>query len=185
MEPQDGYSKAREILRERFGNDFVITKVWLDRVTTGRSIRASEPTALQTYADDLKSCLEVFSSMNKIGETDTTRSLCQMVERLPAHLQHRWRHRAVECAQKNGSYPTIKEFVKFVSMAATEANDPLFGTSGHFSTKSAKAHLTKEKPIGRTLLTQDTRENGKAEDKNQNGFQAATSSSQWGSQTVQ
>ncbi|XP_064637074.1 uncharacterized protein LOC135493581 [Lineus longissimus] len=163
MDSSQGYVRARAILKERFGNEFVITKAWLDRVSLGKAIRAADSGGLQVFADDLNSCLEVFVSMNKVSEIDTMRSIRVMSERLPLHLQNRWRRKAVETARVTGNYPNIAEFVKFVSLAATEANDPLFGTPGHYNDSTAKehsnakehSHRKTEKTSGRTLVTQN------------------------------
>jgi len=56
MEPNEGYERARELLRERFGNSYVIAVAWLKRVSDGRVIEAQDGEALQEFADDLRNC---------------------------------------------------------------------------------------------------------------------------------
>ena len=32
MEPAEGYERARQLLKERFGNDYVITEAWVKKI---------------------------------------------------------------------------------------------------------------------------------------------------------
>ena len=65
--------------------------------------------------------------MSKLEETDTRRSMVKIVERLPPSLQSRWRKLVVKTLQVTGRYPSIAKLTHFVSKAAREATDPVFG----------------------------------------------------------
>lgn len=47
-----------------------------------------------------------------------------------AIIQGQWRKTAVRMLNEENRYPDIKHLVLFVSTAAEEANDPVFGESG-------------------------------------------------------
>ena len=58
MSPSEGYAKARALLKERFGDDYKISEMWVKKVTEGPIIRHEEGRRLQELADDLISCKE-------------------------------------------------------------------------------------------------------------------------------
>ena len=128
MLPSEGYKKARNLLKERFGNDFTISQAWVKKVTDGPSLKANDGDALQDFADEVRGCMETLTAMGKCNELDSRVRMVKIVERLPFHLQSRWRTKAVKDVERTGDYPNVEGLVKFLSMAAKEANDPIFGS---------------------------------------------------------
>ena len=129
MSPSAGHAKARALLKERFGDDYKISEMWVKKVTEGPIIRHSEGSCLQELADDLRSCKETLEAVNKLEEIDTRRSMVQIVERLPQSLQCRWRKLVVKTLEAKGRYPSIAKLTHYVAEAAREATDPVFGVS--------------------------------------------------------
>ena len=127
MSPSEGYAKARKMLRERFGDDYKVSELWVTKLTDGPLVRQGDKDALQEIADDVRSCKETLQTMGRLDEIDTRRSMVKIVDRLPTVLQDRWRKEAVNCLDKNGKYPGIGALEKFLAVAAREANDPVFG----------------------------------------------------------
>ena len=58
MSPLAGYVKARALLKERFGDDYKISEMWVKKVTERPAVRHGEGRCLQELADDLRSCKE-------------------------------------------------------------------------------------------------------------------------------
>ena len=83
MSPSEGYARARVLLKERFGDDYKISEMWVRKVTEGPVIKYGEGRRLQEMADDLRSCKETSGAMNKLEEIDTRRSMVKIVERVP------------------------------------------------------------------------------------------------------
>jgi len=52
MEPQAGYLKARQLLKERFGNDYVISDAWVRKIVEGPAVKAYDKGGLRELADD-------------------------------------------------------------------------------------------------------------------------------------
>ena len=141
MSPSAGYVKARALLKERFGDDYKISEMWVKKVTEGPVVRHGEGRCLQELADDLRSCKETLEAMNKLDEIDTRRSMVKIVERLPQSLQGRWRKSVVKTLEATGRYPPIAKLTQFVSEAAREATDPVFGVSEIKSKGSSRRDL--------------------------------------------
>jgi hypothetical protein len=87
MTPTDGYSAARRLLEERFGNDYNITQAWIDKIVNRPN--ATDNVSLMDLADDLMSCRETLNTMNRLGEVNNSRSLLQIIQKLPRYLQTR------------------------------------------------------------------------------------------------
>lgn len=130
MKPDEGYTKARERLKERFGNEFIIAKAWMDLVVKGPVIKPNQSAALQEMADNLSNCYHTLSTMGPefSAEINTQLVLSQIIERLPIYLKNRWRKQAVGIKMKETRLPKFKDILKFTEFAAAEANDPVYGT---------------------------------------------------------
>ena len=68
MSPSAGYVKARALLKERFGDGYKISEMWVKKVTEGPVVRHSEGRCLLELADDLRSCKKTLEAMNKLDE---------------------------------------------------------------------------------------------------------------------
>nr|XP_054755549.1 uncharacterized protein LOC129261514 [Lytechinus pictus] len=87
--------------------------------------------------------------MNEIG---SQHQLVRIVERLPYHLRSRWL-RSVKDIRLQGRSPSITDVVRFVSDAADEINDPVYG--GLFEDRKRDAQLHKSPSLlgSRNLAT--------------------------------
>ena len=57
MPPQEGYQKAKEILRKNFGLTHIVSKAFLDKVVRGPPIKISEFEKLAQLSRDMETCL--------------------------------------------------------------------------------------------------------------------------------
>ena len=139
METAVGYSKARAILKERFGNNFVISEAWVAKVAGGPTIGGRDKEALQNMADDLRNCVENLDAMGLLCEVSTQSVLLKIVQRLPMFLRNRWVHEVMKIRKRNLTNPTIRQLMTFMDDAAAESNDPVYG------------HLNDERITGRRV----------------------------------
>ena len=123
MPPELGYPRARELLRNRFGDEIIIVDLWVRRL-----VGENRTVPLQEYADNLRSCFEALTAMNALTHLDNSTNLPKLVERLPGYLQSRWRGLALQLRKERPARrPALADLVEFVQDAALEANDPLYG----------------------------------------------------------
>ena len=127
MEPDVGFAKAKELLRERFGNDYTILETWIQRMSEYQNIKPSDREGLQEYSDDLKGCKDTLQAMGKLQEINNQHTLVRFIKKLPKYLQIKWRGKAREIRTFCRRSPDISDVVVFVEAAAEEANDPVFG----------------------------------------------------------
>jgi hypothetical protein len=126
MPPSEGFKKAKEILKERFGNDYLIAQAWLKKVCDRQIIKASDGSQLQDFADDLKNAVETLDAMKLTAEINVQGTLVKLIDKLPQHLKNRWRKEVCEIRARQ-RMPTVNDVLKFVTFAAAEAMDPVFG----------------------------------------------------------
>lgn len=144
MHPSDGYVKARQLLTQRFGNEYQISEAWVKKVTEGAVIKSNCGESLQELADDLRTCVETLRAMNMINEIDSRLRMVKILARVPGYLQGRWRKTAVENLEHYGRYPSIEQLLHFLDRAAREANDPVFGFFPEKSKESKDTKMRKE-----------------------------------------
>ena len=71
MDPVVGYTRARQLLAERFDDSFTIAEAWIRKVTEGRLLKPSDREPLQEFADDLRSCSETLKTMGHEAEINS------------------------------------------------------------------------------------------------------------------
>ena len=141
MSPNIGYQRARQLLKQRFGDSFRISNAWVSKVTGGPPVVGSG--ALQELADELLTCKETLSAMGCLAEVGNQDSLKKIIERLPVYLQSRFKREVRAIHTKHQRNPVFDEVVSFVVEAAAEANDPVYGnlaSRGHKSDKTSSAN---------------------------------------------
>lgn len=129
MEPAEGYRHAKKLLKERFGNDYMITESWIKKVTNFSNIKANDREGLREYSDELNSCKETLKAMKKLNEINNQTNLLRIVEKLPVYLQNGWRKEARDIRVNKGMSPGIEELTAFIQRASEIANDPVFGNT--------------------------------------------------------
>ncbi|XP_033642413.1 uncharacterized protein LOC117302547 [Asterias rubens] len=122
--PPEGYALARKLLKERFGNEYDIAEAWINKIVNRPDIRDSR--ALLDFADDLRNCRETLDTMDKLCELNNSRSLAQMLDKLPWDVRKAWLRKVYHIKTVESRSPTIDDVVNFVQISAQQANDPVY-----------------------------------------------------------
>ena len=125
--PDDGYTRALQILYERFGNILHLKDAWLKQVTEGPSLKGNDRIGLRDLADDVRNCYETLRAI-KQTECGTPEKAMSVVKRLPYHLQNQYRKEAMKYTSRFFQYPGLEMLADFLDQAARQANDPLFSS---------------------------------------------------------
>ena len=75
MKPTEGYKRARQLLKDRFGDEYVIAEAWVGKISESKPISAHDTSGLglQEFADDLRNCEQTLTAMNYLAEINTQR----------------------------------------------------------------------------------------------------------------
>ena len=133
---QDGYNRARQILKQRFGDRHMIAESMTIKLGSGKSVYKKE------LANDLTTCVITLEEMDRLQETDTQKTIVDLINRLPRYIQHRWQKAAIEVKRGTGTYHGIKDLHSYICDIAEEVNDPVYAKREESVKKS---QLPKEK----------------------------------------
>ena len=122
-DPGEGYRLARQLLEERFGNKDEIAHAWLSKVLDRPKVSNA---GLLGFVDDLRGCSETLKTLGYFNELDNSRSLGQIIEKLPPHLQTRWLKRNCQI-KDSGRRPALSDIIDFIKEVVRQNDDPVFG----------------------------------------------------------
>ena len=145
LDGEEGYKQAKDILKNQFGNDFIVTERIVQDIRCGKAIRSADD--LRKLANELQNCQRTLSLMKRMSEVDSQSCILEIVSRLQHYLQLRWKRHAIQYKRVKSAYPGFEEFVDFILNEAEEATDPVYGKIGNkssdFKSSSAKYHQVK------------------------------------------
>ncbi|XP_038061252.1 uncharacterized protein LOC119731982 [Patiria miniata] len=124
-EPSEGYTLALRLLKERYGDEHTISQSWIDKVTMRPNVTDNQ--SLQDLADDLRCCRETLDTMGYLNELNNRSNLLLIVDKLPYHLKTRWLREVHKIKSTKSRPPNIDDVTQFVTTAAEEVRDPVFG----------------------------------------------------------
>ena len=131
---EDGYEKAKNLLKQRFGNPHIITERIVSEIRFGKPIKS--PRDLRVLSDQLKNNLIILKQMGKLKEVDSQTCILEVINRLQPYLRNRWKRIAMEALREKDAYPDFDALVTFINREADEANDPVYGNLTVTSTTS-------------------------------------------------
>ena len=131
----NGCQLALKVLEHRFGQSAMIVQALKSSVTDGPKIRPGDNAALLALSDKIENCCWAMSELRSY-ELDCTTNLRHIYDRLPGHLQGKWRKTAMLHRERSGgSEPDSKELSKFITAQSQIENDPVYGRKSESQTK--------------------------------------------------
>ena len=135
-----GYDKARDILRNRFGNDHLVAQRVINDIKIGKAV--SKAADLQQLADDLEMTQATLDKLGMSSEIDNQRTIIDVLKRCKPYIYNKWKRKALEYKETNDSYPKFSKFVDFMSQVARESNDPVYGAESLYVSKGSNFNVT-------------------------------------------
>ena len=115
----EGYSNARAILSDMFGQAHVVARSLLDKIVNGKPIRNCSDD-LWELSIEMQNCYTTLNQMSYISDLNSHTTLEKVVRRLPHELQQRWVEKASELYEK-GIEPSFKDLIEYVRKRARVA----------------------------------------------------------------
>jgi hypothetical protein len=140
---EEGYTKARKLLKERYGQSYRIATAYVDRLVKGPPIKAEDNTALQRFAILLTSCNNTLKEIGYQSKVENPDSLKRIVDRLSYGLRQKWRDVADRITEREEREISIEDITAFVVARARAAAHPIFG---NLSGETQKSHFDHGKP---------------------------------------
>ena len=120
-DPENGYTKALNLLKEKYGRPNVIARSYLEKVTQGPFIKSDNVKGLDELAQLLEESEVTLNCLNYQADLDNFNTMTAIVKRLPFALRTRWLRTAAEI-EKQGTDAKFKNLVKFVKDESEIAN---------------------------------------------------------------
>ncbi|KAK3741593.1 hypothetical protein QZH41_012537, partial [Actinostola sp. cb2023] len=121
MPPEEGYKRAKDILRKNFGRTHIVSKAFLDKVVKGPPIRIAESEKLAQLSRDMESCMLGSSQLDMESNLNSLDTLGKVVGRLPISMKAKWAEKANQLYDK-GVTPKFSHLANFVEERSAVAN---------------------------------------------------------------
>ncbi len=138
----NAYHEAMKILKERYGDPFMIANAFRQRIDSWPKIPSRDPAALRKYGDFLRQCEAAMNANRCLRVLDDAQENRRMVAKLPDWLVNRWRRVVVRYKEEKQDFPPFRHFAHFIQEEAMVANEPTLIEMKDHAAKPA----TKTKP---------------------------------------
>lgn len=155
MSPTQGYQKAKQLLKENFGNKYKISCAYLEKVLSWPQIKSEDSRSLLDYAMFLGSSCNAMEETEYMEELDTISSIRSIVLKLPYKLREKWRSKPYELQEERSRRVRILDLVHFIEKQAQMAADPAFGDLQDQTTVKGKV-TTKTRPPAKPQITKSS-----------------------------
>ena len=156
---ENGYSLARKILDQRFGNPIKIGESFKARLRNWPQISEGNSAALQDFADFLIRCEEAMRISDAMAELDSSQFLRESCAKLPSYSCIKWCRQAHDMQKNLQKQVKFHDFVIFVKEEAELATDPIFSPDVLKSlrkkasdSRNINQHRSTSKPVSRVNL---------------------------------
>ena len=127
MNPEQGYTEARRLLKKRYGQEYRIAAAHVRTLTEGPIIKSEDENALLQFSVQLTSCTNTLKEIGSLGKLDHPENLRRVINRLPFGMRLKWRDTVDRIIESEERDVTIEDVTKFVTAKARAATPPIFG----------------------------------------------------------
>eukprot|EP00057_Strongylocentrotus_purpuratus_P002977 XP_003725633.2 PREDICTED: uncharacterized protein LOC100892397 [Strongylocentrotus purpuratus] len=119
------YEAAVSNLQERYGDTFIISNAYRDRLDAWPKISTKDSQGLRRLADFLRQCDTASRYVHHLRHLDDERESRKLMAKLPDWLVARWGRTVARYRQDTVAFPPFSIFARFVNDEATIACDPV------------------------------------------------------------
>lgn len=125
-DPTVAYERARKILDERFGNSYVISEAYFEKLEKWPSISYDNGRSLEELSMFLASLVNLMEDMPELQHLNSHKEIKLVAEKLPYDLKKSWRTKVVNLMEA-GVQVKFAHFERFVTQQSRILNQPVFG----------------------------------------------------------
>lgn len=100
MNPAEGYAKAKQMLKDLFGDDYQIAEAYINKALEWQTLKPEDGAALQSFALFLTGCFNAMSDVSYLDDLDNTANIKALVNELPYKLKEAFRKYACDLQEK-------------------------------------------------------------------------------------
>ncbi|XP_071963458.1 uncharacterized protein [Antedon mediterranea] len=125
LQSEEGYYRARSELKNRYGNNAVISKAFLYKLESWPKIQPRDAPGLRVFSDFLNEIVVAKQKISDLGVLDYSQENLKLIKKVPYFIENKWRN-IVQSYANVDSFPSFEIFTGFVRARADEANIPMF-----------------------------------------------------------
>ena len=170
----DGYSKAKEMLKKKYGDRYQIAEAYVKKAVEWPVVKADDASALSSLSLFLIECCNVLNDLNYISELDNTQNIKTILLKLPFRLRDRWRIK-VDQIMEGGGIVKFNHLVDFIEKQSRIVSNPVYGDVVSPRDNVHKKHVnkgSKESSTGRRNRSLATKVVSPSHDKNKSQHKA-------------
>ncbi|XP_041458410.1 uncharacterized protein LOC121410406 isoform X2 [Lytechinus variegatus] len=152
LEPSAGYARAKLILQDQFGRNYIVARAHVERVLKRSHIRSSDSQALWDLARDMRRCQITTSQLGYTAHMSTTETLLKIQELLRVHLQGQWASKA-HSLMEQAVIPNFSYMTDFVEQAAKVASNVFGKHIGRSQSGKQQPAKSSTKPKGGAVFS--------------------------------
>lgn len=112
---ESAYNTAWEVLEERYGNPFTVSKAYRDKLQAWPKIGSKDSSDLREFSDFLRSCETAMVHIKALEILNDCNENRKILAKLSDWLIVSWNRKVMEIKEQNGQFPSFSEFVKFLT----------------------------------------------------------------------
>ena len=145
LPPEEGYKHALTVLKERFGENYMITQSIIRSLRSPKSVRTVDD--MRSLSDEVNNAYQILKEINCLQEVNTNMFIFEVTSRLPQYLQTQWNKEEMKHKRTSGGYLGFKDLNQFLSSKYLEYSDPLTGVNARaersqLNKRTVTSHVT-------------------------------------------
>ena len=140
LDSPTAYQDAKTLLRERYGNGFILANAYRDKLDSWPQIAGNDHQSLRSYSDFLRQCLCAMKTIDGLAILDDYRENRKMIEHLPRWLGQKWARKVAQHQDTTQTFPKFTYFVDFISKESRILSNPI--TNTNFDRSATKSQET-------------------------------------------
>ena len=125
LSSEQAYSEAKLLLDKRYGDNFVISNAFRNKLENWPKIQCKDSIGLRRFADFLKQCSTAMETLGCLNIFNDERENRKCLVKLPEWIVLKWNRIVYKSKEQTGKFPSFKEFMHFVTKEADIACDPV------------------------------------------------------------
>ena len=154
------FKDAKRKLDKRFGKPHILTEAYRSQLEEWPSIKDHDGEALEELVDFLESCQTAMCTLPELSCLNDRRENEKILQKLPLSIGNRWVKKATEIENNTMKFPSIADFINFLSkearIASNSLNKALVKRATINRNTNNKSQNTKPEKRASAFLTSDT-----------------------------
>ncbi len=162
LSTEDAYIRAKNVLQERYGNDFAVAGAFRDKLESWPRLQPCDSAGLRKLSDFLLQYDSAMSSISSLRILNDERENRNILSKLPEWITLRWARQVTDHRKKCREYPSFHQFALFIQEEADIANDPVTSIYGNKGSEGTNAKPTARPKASSYAFATESSENSQA-----------------------